>query len=30
MTKQSEFRKLGYLTLRNIKLYFKDKMTFFV
>ena len=23
-------KKLGYLTLRNLKLYFKDKMTFFV
>ena len=30
MNRQSEFRKLTYLTLRNIKLYFKDKMTFFV
>ena len=23
-------KKLGYLTMRNLKLYFKDKMTFFV
>ncbi len=30
MNKQSELRKMRYLTLRNIKLYFKDKMTFFV
>ncbi len=30
MNKQSEFRKLTYLTDRNIKLYFKDKMTFLV
>ena len=30
MNRQSEFRKLTYLTLRNIKLYFKDKMTFLV
>ena len=30
MNKQSELRKLRYLTLRNIKLYFKDKMTFLV
>ena len=30
MNKQSELRKMGYLTLRNIKLYFKDKMTFLV
>lgn len=30
MNKQSEFRKLAYLTFRNIKLYFKDKMTFLV
>lgn len=28
MNKQSELRKMRYLTLRNIKLYFKDKMTF--
>lgn len=27
---KSEFLKLSYLTSRNIKLYFKDKMTFFV
>lgn len=26
----TELKKLHYLTLRNIKLYFKDKMTFFV
>ena len=30
MNKQSELRKMRYLTLRNIKLYFKDKMTFLV
>lgn len=30
MNKQSELRKMSYLTLRNIKLYFKDKMTFLV
>lgn len=30
MNKQSELRKMMYLTLRNIKLYFKDKMTFLV
>ncbi len=30
MNKQSELRKMRYLTLRNIKLYFKDKMTFWV
>lgn len=30
MNKQSELRKMKYLTLRNIKLYFKDKMTFLV
>lgn len=30
MKKQSELRKMRYLTLRNIKLYFKDKMTFLV
>lgn len=30
MNKQSELIKLRYLTLRNIKLYFKDKMTFLV
>ncbi len=30
MSKQSELKKLAYLTLRNIKLYFKDKMTFLV
>lgn len=30
MSIQSEFRKLNYLTFRNIKLYFKDKMTFLV
>ncbi len=30
MNRKSEFRKLTYLTLRNIKLYFKDKMTFLV
>lgn len=30
MSKQSEFRKLTYLTSRNIKLYFKDKITFLV
>lgn len=30
MNKQSELIKMRYLTLRNIKLYFKDKMTFLV
>ncbi len=30
MSKQSEFRRLTYLTSRNIKLYFKDKITFLV
>lgn len=30
MNKQSELRKMRYLTLRNTKLYFKDKMTFLV
>ncbi len=30
MNKQSELKKMNYLTLRNIKLYFKDKMTFLV
>lgn len=30
MNKQSELRKMRYMTLRNIKLYFKDKMTFLV
>ena len=30
MNKPSEFRKLTYLTFRNIKLYFTDKMTFLV
>lgn len=30
MNKQLELRKMSYLTLRNIKLYFKDKMTFLV
>lgn len=30
MNKQSELRKMSYLTFRNIKLYFKDKMTFLV
>ena len=30
MNKQSELRNMRYLTLRNIKLYFKDKMTFWV
>lgn len=30
MNKQLELRKMRYLTLRNIKLYFKDKMTFWV
>lgn len=30
MSKQSELKKLAYLTFRNIKLYFKDKMTFLV
>ena len=30
MNKQSELRKMRYLTLRNIKIYFKDKMTFLV
>lgn len=30
MNKQSELRRMRYLTLRNIKLYFKDKMTFLV
>ena len=30
MNKQSELRKMSYLTLRNIKLYFKDNMTFLV
>lgn len=30
MNKHSELRKMSYLTLRNIKLYFKDKMTFLV
>ncbi len=30
MNKQSELRKMSYLTLRNTKLYFKDKMTFLV
>ena len=30
MNKQSELRKMRYLTLRNIKLYFKDKMTFLI
>lgn len=27
---KSELKKLAYLTSRNVKLYFKDKMTFFV
>lgn len=27
---KSEFKKLGSLVARNIKLYFKDKMTFFM
>ena len=30
MNKQSELRKMRYLTLRSKKLYFKDKMTFLV
>lgn len=30
MNKQSELKKMNYLTFRNIKLYFKDKMTFLV
>ena len=30
MKRQSEFKKLTYLTFRNIKLYFKDKITFLV
>lgn len=30
MNNQSELRKLSHLTFRNIKLYFKDKMTFLV
>lgn len=30
MSSKAEFKKLTYLTSRNIKLYFKDKMTFLV
>ena len=30
MSGKAEFKKLTYLTSRNIKLYFKDKMTFLV
>lgn len=30
MNKQCEFKKLTYLTSRNIKMYFKDKITFLV
>ena len=30
MNSKSQFKKLTYLTMRNIKIYFKDKMTFFV
>ena len=30
MNSKSQFKKLTYLTMRNVKIYFKDKMTFFV
>ena len=30
MSSKSQFKKLTYLTMRNVKIYFKDKMTFFV
>lgn len=30
MSSKSQFKKLTYLTMRNVKIYFKDRMTFFV